>query len=359
MSKYVEFISDTKKEEHRIPGTDLYYFQIQTGVFKNGRKRYKDYALKTLGLSTDTKSVRDIIIHAKEKACIIYKMPEDVTDYKKFVELIDRGNVLHKVGARDDLQFSPIRQNFKLDANNNLLLKTAGADLEDDPFNGGDILLSAEGEVLKNTKGSSYIHPCDAFGNYPLDVFVNKTNKKTGELETIEIKHNFLDSRGHLYVRESFSKSEEPIIFSIHPQYRDESEGCVFLENKLMRPEGFVITHLRGANLYPSATALLIANRDAIANDPEDAIIADETEYLIKHFERYSQIKMAKEKLTKLSCQGKISFMKYKRAMNYLTIEEELMNLFEMEYQTKADEDIFEAIKEGLLGEDPQSSKKQ
>lgn len=372
MAKNIDFVSNTMKEPHRIAGTDLYYFQTTIGVSKNGYDRYIDYLQSKINTTSvnptqeemdslseiketfrqdplrheelysalleqvknkKAKLSKDTIKVSREYAWEIYHKPAQM-EYNEFVESIKAGKIA-KVG---NLTFSPLNQNLKLDENGNLLLKTSGADLEDNNMGGGDVLVSGEsGKVLKNTKGSMYIKPCDEFGNYPVDVFVGKKNKDTGNVEIVEIAHNYLDKDGHLFTKDNFKKSNEPLMYNISHTYQDGDGDSKFHESKYMYPTCYVITDRDGIKLYPSATALLIAHRSAVLKNVEAGIVGDEREFLENHYKRYDDINLARKKLQKNFDDGKIPSQIYINAMRTLDDELSFMRIFTEDFETSED----------------------
>ena len=199
-----------------------------------------------------------------------------------------------------DIEFSPTNQNFQVDDNGNILLKSKNAHLDDAMFIGGcgDVLLSSNGDVIKSMKGRGIIFPCDAFGYYPVMLFENTTDKITGKKTTTNIQYNFLDAKGHFITRDNYSKSKEPELWPIHRTYRDEFEGQTFHKTSQMLPTGYVLSNSDKVSFYPSATALLLENRSRIQNG-FPAILSKETEEdLIKqHYERFDEVEEVKKKL--------------------------------------------------------------
>lgn len=193
-SKYVEFVFNTKGEPHQISGTDLYYFQEQVGVHKNGYDAFKDHILKKLGSEPTEERHRKL----RENAWVIYKK-NDNESYEDFVADIKAGN-RHKVG---DLILTPYNQNLQADKNGNIIVKTLGSDLEN-YSDVGDVLISKDGKILHNTHGSACINKADDNGYYRLDVFKSEVNKTDGKKDIIRIDVNFLDADGKKIRQEDF-----------------------------------------------------------------------------------------------------------------------------------------------------------
>lgn len=252
----IDFNSNTKKVPHQIAGTNLYYFQVQVGVEQNGYDRFMDYLNKKIKAEygEEEQIANRQSRKLRENAWVIYKKENTSQSYDQFVTDINSGKI-QKVG---DLLFSPVNQNMMLDDNGNILLKTFGSDLED-YNNRGDILLSAEGEILRNTRGSMAIRSVNEYGYYPVDVFVSQTNKDTGAKEIVDIEHNFLDPFGKLITKENYIQprtAEDEYVMPITRTFFVQDEKGQ-IRNDNVYPTGYIYADKNGVVFFPNAVDVL------------------------------------------------------------------------------------------------------
>lgn len=317
----------------KINGTDLAYILAPCGVYeKNGFDKYLDYlASKTEDLvvnnKKNTRTLRDYC----------YKIYKIEGRSREELEKAIKNNSAKLVG---DMLFSAVNQNLQVDDNGNLVLRSYGSDLDDIMIAGGDVLISKDGEVLRNTRGQMFIHSCDPFGNYPVDVFVSGRISLTDSVEITRIDYNFLNESGKMLCKQNFQRMDTPAIIEVKRVYTDNSEDKMFM-NKSVYPTAYVYNWGRNGErptLFPSATALLIENRVRKLEMPEsEPYVGDETPYIIAHYKRLSEIPSVIKKLTEKYKKDEISMAKYRRAMEALKSEQDLIRLFSNEFETPHD----------------------
>lgn len=370
MARNADFHSTTKKVEHNIPGTDLYYFPEYCGVNEDGHtalietleeKMNATYGEPKADVSDSIAMLEDMrndplrneevfeaikrhilenkadkshYYNIRKYALSIYRKPDGVT-FEELVEMVEK-NAIPMVSK---LMFSTSNK-MKLDDNGNLLLQSVESKLENAPQGVGDFLLDREGNILRNTKGSMTIYPCDEFGNYPVVVYDRKRDSKTGRIYSNPHKYNYLDKDGHLYTQKHFERSETPVLYEIKHTYQDDT----FIDRNFMYPKAYVITDRDGAKLYPSATALLIAHRSALLENAEAGIVGDEKDLLVEHYKRFDAINDARKKLQAKFNNGSISESQYVKAMRTLDEELGFMRIFTEDFETKADLKIQEEL---------------
>jgi len=327
-----------------IAGTDLAYILCPIAVNqKNGFDKYIDYlASKTNGA---------VIINSKPTQRVLREYGYKI--YKRHGKPLNKLEKDIKENSADlvgDMAFDAVGQSFEPDDNGNLLLRSYGSDLENVMIDGGDVLINSNGKVLRNTRGHMFIHKCDAFGNYPCDVFVSKTYPLSDKVDIIRLDYNFLTSDGHLVKQQNFQRSETPVIKEISRTYNDKTDEKVFVDSsKLIYPKAYVYDGGKNDGqfpmFFPSATALLIENRTRI-QEGEQPIVDNETPYLIEHYQRQQNIPFAQRKLSEKSARGTIPYSTYIKTIELLSNEEMMTRIFS-EFETKTDLEILNALEAG------------
>ena len=332
-----------------IKGTDLAYILAPCAVNKkNGYDKYIDYlASKTNG---------EVIVENSSKQRVLREYCYKV--YKrqgKTIEELEQDIKTNNAILVGDMVFNVSGNNFELDDNDNLLLRSYGSDLDGIKKDGGDVLISSSGKILRNSKGHMFIHPADPFGNYPCDIFVAKSKGMFEDVEIVRIDYNFLTPDGHLVTQHNFQrvdKTDKPVIQEVSRTFSDESEGKKFIDSsKIIYPKAYVCDFGKQSEqrpmFFPSATALLIENRSRIA-DGEAPIVEDETPYVIEHYKRMKEIPTIQRKLSEKSAKGSMKFPTYIKAITNISNEEMLFRIFG-EMETDRDREIQEDLEfEGL-----------
>lgn len=318
-----------RPELKAIPGTDLAYILAPCAVNqKNGFAKYDDYLthkLNSKDSNTPTNSDRVL----REYCYKIYK--REGRSLEELATAI-KNNKAVMVG---DTLFAVTNQDFTVDDNGNLILKSYGSDLEDytvqTDMEGGDILINIDGDVLRNTHGHMFIHKADSFGNYPVDVFVTKRKPMSDEVDIIRIDYNFLNPFGSVIRQKHFQSSNHPSLQEVNYTYSDHSQEDKPFIDRGVYPKGYMLdfgaTTEQQPMFFPSATALLIRNREFM-EESQTPIIDNETPYLVEHFKRMQELPDVERKLTNKWNKGTISYMQYKRAMGVIQSEKLLADVF-------------------------------
>lgn len=333
--EYIDFNSNTKKVPHQIKGTDLYYFQVQVGVEQNGYDRFMDYLSRKIQAEYGEEEVSGRQSRKlRENAWIIYKKENEKQSYEDFVEDINAGRI-HKIG---DLLFTPVNQNMELDTNGNLLLKTLGSDL-DDYNNRGDILLSADGTILRNTRGSMAIRSVNEYGYYPVDVFVSQTSKETGAKEIVDIEHNFLDPFGKLITKENYvrpRKTEDEYVMPITRTFFVQDEKGQ-IRNDNIYPTGYIYADKNEVMFFPSAIDVLASDKKRVEQGlPE--LCNDKGSLIAQINERYEDLDDVTSYFGMKYDRGEISDSNYSKVMGLLNDEyEKIENYFANNPDSKID----------------------
>lgn len=332
-----------------IEDTDIAYIVAPSGVKKkNGFDKYIDYlSTKTEDVIRPNASNNDRTL--REYCYKMYRLGDMTLDELK--EEIKKNNA-PLIG---DTFFSVANQDFSVDDNGNLILRSYGSDLDRIEIKGGDVLIDRSGYVLRKTDGHMFIHKCDSFGNYYCDVFVAKTEYMKDTVDIIRQDFNFLTPDGHRIRQQNFQRSKEKAIHEVKRTYSDNEGDKPFIDSsKTIYPKSYVvdlgITHYEKPMYFPSPAALLIENRARI-NDGLEPLVDDEKPYIIEHYKREKEIIEAKGKLTNRSSNGKISFVQYKRAMNAFTNEEMINRVFG-EFETAEDRKIQNDLEFGEFDND-------
>lgn len=330
----------------RIPGTNIAYILTPCAVnFKNGFDKYIDY----LASKTNGAVKADSAEHHRTLREYCYKLYKINGLTLEELEEKIKANKAELVG---DMFFSTGNQIFETDDNGNLLLKSYGSDLENIGLDGGDVLLDSDGDVLRSTKGHMFIRQVDAFGNYPCDVFVAKGEFMSDNVKIVRIDYNFLNKDGKLIRKQNFERTTTPTMHEVERTYSYKDDDKVFVDSsKSIYPKSYVFDPGKGNGgfpmFFPSATALLIENRNRI-EEGKSPIVQDETPYLVDYYKRISQISSIQVKLTQKYQRGSLSPKAYRKAMHEIAEEEMLSRIFSTEMETKADRKIESAV---ALGE--------
>lgn len=325
-----------------IKGTSLAYILTPVGVKgKNGFDKYIDYLSSKTDAVVSEEPMRGQRV-LREYCYKIYKLNGmSLEELDKAV----KNNTAQLVG---DMMFAVTNQNLELDENGNLLLKSYASDLENIKIEGGDVLLSADGEVLRKTNGQMFIREADACGNYLCDVFVAQSKPMSDVVNIERIDFNFLDSNGKKVSRQNFERKDEPVLYTIDRTYSDPEK--MFLDKTIL-PTAYVYMPDKSSGetpqFFPSATMLLVENRARLMENPNATpIVADEREYLEAHYQRLLEIPRIEEKLTQKNASGSMNFDVYRRSMATLEREKQMTNLF-LEFETDRDREIAYAIETG------------
>ena len=236
-----------------------------------------------------------------------------------------------------DTFFSAVNQTFTPDDNGNLLLRTFGSSLDDIMRPCGDMLISSDGTILKESKGSYAIFPCDSFGNYEVAKFVARRNSKEDEVDIVRIDHNFIDKNGKFFSNKAFTHTTEPTFYTLDHTFSAQSQKLYIDNKKEINPRCYVYLDKNECKLFPSATALLIENRARKQIDGAEGYIADETPYIIEHYERLEKIPQVLKRLAKLYSDGKISYTTYRTKTAEIDGERVLSGIFTNEFEEPDD----------------------
>ena len=345
----------------QIPGTDLAYIIAPTGVKdKNGYDKFIEYlASKTDGIIVKDNETRRTL---REYGMKIYKMQGRTIG--ELEQAVKENNAI-LVG---DTIFSAVNQDLSFDelddyivvgaqkvnrGRRNLLLKSYGSNLEDIGYKCGDVLISAEGEVLKMTYGSSVMHEVNSNNGYYFeDVFTAKGTPMLGDVKIVGMEYNFVDPNGVVVRKQNFKRTETPTVHALDRTYRDDSDGKLYL-NKDVYPKSYIYD--AGKNMggkptyYPSPAHLIMENRIRKQENPNLPPMAiDEVSLVAEHYIRQLALPGIVEKLTQQCSAGTISVEKYRKAM--ATIDEERKfndMIFSAEFETEDDRAIGEVIASG------------
>ena len=332
-----------------IEDTDIAYIVAPSGVKnKNGFDKHIDHkASQTNGVIIRDVANKDRTL--REYCYKMYRLGDMTLDELK--EEIKQ-NHAPLIG---DMFFSVANQDFSVDDNGNLILRSYGSDLDRIEIEGGDVLMHKDGHVIKKTDGHMFIRKCDAFGNYYCDVFVAKTEYMKDTVDIIRIDFNFLTPDGHRISQHNFQRSDNKVIHEFTRTYSDNEGDKPFIDrSKTIYPKSYVVdlgtTHYEKPMYFPSPAALLIENRARI-KDGLEPLVDDEKPYIIEHYKREKERIEAQRKLTNRSSNGKISFVQYKRAMNAFKNEESINEIFG-EFETAEDRKIQNDLEFGEFDND-------
>lgn len=345
----------------QIPGTDLAYIIAPTGVKdKNGYDKFIEYlASKTDGIVvSDNESRRTL----REYGMKIYKMQG------RTIEELERAVKENNAILVGDTIFSAVNQDLTFDelddyivvgaqkvdrGRRNLLLKSYGSDLEDIGYKCGDVLISAEGEVLKMTYGTSVMRGIDASNGYYFeDVFTAKGTPMLGDVKIVGMDYNFVDPNGVVVRKQNFQRTESATIHTLDRTYRDDSDGKLFLDKDIY-PKSYIYD--AGKNMggkptyYPSPAHLLMEHRIRQQENPTaEPMVKDEVSLVAEHYLRQLALPKIVESLTKKCSAGTISVEKYRRAMATIDEERKFADMiFAAEFETEDDRAIGEVIASG------------
>ena len=332
-----------------IEGTDIAYIWAPSGVKnKNGFDKHIDYkASQTNGVIIRDVDNKDRTL--REYCYKMYRLGNMTLDELKTQIKKNEATLI------GEIFFSVANQDFSVDKNNNLILRSYGSDLDNINIEGGDVLMHKDGHVIKKTDGHMFIRKCDAFGNYYCDVFVAKTEYMKDTVDIIRIDFNFLTPDGHRISQHNFQRSDNKVIHEFTRTYSDENEKKQFIDSsKTIYPKSYVVDMGKNSSekpmFLPSPAALLVENRSRIAKGLEP-LVDDEQPYIIEHYKREKEIIEAQKKLTKRFQNEKISYPQYKRAMNAFNPEQSINENF-YKIETKKDREIQNDLEFGEFDND-------
>lgn len=338
--------STEKAKLRPINGTDLAYKLCWAGAVKNMYDSRAETIREDLGWAPDDNKDRRL------RNIYCYKIYiRNGRSIEELEEALSRrnkdGHIERPHMVEGDLLFSSERSVLTVDINGNLLLRGAMSDLGGVKIPGGDVLISGEGRLLRVPSAGMFIHEADDFGFYPVDVSSSKTNYYKNKTDILPIKKNFLDQNGRLISAQHFECTDKPMLVAVSRTYNDGGEGKAFI-HKGIYPTAYVYTDSDGVRLYPSATALLMSNRNLLADNPNATpLIDDETPYIEEYFARQTEIYKVQSELYKKWKKGTLSDEKFERAMTAMEYERDMREVFEAEFITERDL----AIKDRLMNE--------
>lgn len=324
-----------------IKGTDLAYILAQCGRDENGY----DGRIRTIREqelqwdSPNRENVDDKRILNNYCYKIYIRNGRSIEELEEALSPTNRDGHIERPHLVGDMFFSPLCE-FKLDDNGFLLLKSHGSNLENVKTPGGDVLINRHGVVIRNTHGQMFIHNPNDFGFYPVDVFRSKNDYERNTTDIVAVEKNFLDPTGSLISKTHFEPTTKPTLIDVHRTYTDKSDNKVFIDQDLY-PTGYVYTDSGSVMFFPSATALLIANRTQAQENPDSTpYIKDESTFILEHYKREKKIPLVQSKLGKKWQRETISYNKYKKAMYAMNDELSIRKLFANEFETLADQAI-------------------
>lgn len=323
-----------------IKGTDLAYILVQCGRDENGYDGRIRNLRESLGWDSRERTSPDDKRILNNYCYKVYiRNGRSIEELEEALGPNNKDGHLERPHLVGDIFFSPLNE-FNVDENGQLLLMSHGSNLEDVHKNGGDILIDKKGHIVRNTHGQMYIYPADEFGFYPVDVFKAKGDYERNTSDIIDIEKNFLDPSGKLVSRTHFGTTHKPMLIDVARTYSDKSGGDTLI-SKDIYPTGYVYSDNNSVKFFPSATALLIANRNLLQENPHATpYVKDETSFIMEHYERLKAIPAVQSKLTQKFGKESISYSTYKKAINAMQYEDTLNALFESEFETASDRDI-------------------
>lgn len=346
-----------------IKGTDLAYILVQCGRDENGfdgrARTIIENELKWREPSRESIDDQRIL----NNYCIKIYIREGRSLEELTEALSSKNNDGHLARPHlvGDMFFAPVNQDLTPDSNGNLLLKSHGSHLENMEIEGGDVLINSKGTVLKNTKGHMFIYALQQkdtpegdiqFGYYKTAVFNAKNDYVRNTTDIIGIEYNFLTPDGKQISRTHFERTDKPTIVPVERVFRYENPNNLFI-NKDIFPTSYVYTDQGDIKFFPSPTALLIANRTRIGENPKlPPYLSNENPIIVDHYERLTKIKDVQEDLTKKcskgfkSEKGGISFETYKSAMKAMGEEAEILNIFAKDFENDHDRAIQFALEQ-------------
>lgn len=348
-----------------IPGTDLAYILVQCGRDENGfdgrARTIRERALKWDEPSRESIDDQRILNNYCYKIYIRDGRPLD--ELAEALSSKNNDGHLPRPHMVGDMFFSPVNQDLTPDSNGNLLLKSHGSQLENIKVEGGDVLIDTKGNVLRNTKGHEFIYALEQkdmeegdvqFGYYKTAVFNAKNDYVRNTTDIIGIEYNFLTPDGKLISRTPFERTDRPTMVTVDRTFRYEKGKTLFID-KDVYPAGYVYTDQGDIRFFPSPAALLIANRTRIGENPNlKPFITDETPIIGDYYERQGKIKEVLSNLTAKcskgfkSEKGGISYETYRAAINAMKEEDELIHIFEKNFETKNDLAIQSALEQDM-----------
>ncbi len=332
-----------------IPGTPLYRKLVIVGVERSGAKRYLDY------LASKTP---DIIYEHDPKAdgkvfkygMMLYKKDPGMSmeDFRQGIkdEIIEP--VYSKPICTDD------KQDYTIDDNGNMVLRKYGFDLDEHKRPGGNLILHKDGTVVRDITGLDFISRHNAFGFYPIEIYRNEFNSRTGRYTTVDCEYNFLDPNGSRVSVNSFRREDPPSITPVNHKFTFKEGTHLFIDKKHgINPTGYVYSDKNEVRFFPSPAALLIANRmDMGEGHTGTGFIADETPYLRAFYERVLQLDGVESKIYSLLKSGKIDNDAYKKITKQLEEERYLIDNFRSTLETDADREVRRQVIMEKIAED-------
>lgn len=343
-----------------IKGTDLAYILTRCGRDENGFDgRIRTIRESNLGWDNPNKeSIDDKRILNNYCIKIYIKDGRSLEELSEAISSRNNDGHLPRPHMVGDMYFSAVNQNLTLDANGNLLLKSHGSQLENLKIEGGDVLIDAKGHILRDTRGSMYIHAleqpntpdeCVQFGYYKTTVFKSKSNPDNNTTDIVGIEYNFLSPKGKQVSRTHFDKTDRPTIVPVERTYRDDRDG-LFISKEVL-PTGYVYTDKDNIFFFPSAVAFLIANRTRKSEHPNlPSLIEDETPIIQDFYARQEDLPRILEKLSD-KCykgfrgeKGGVSYETYYNIRKAMKEESDLNVIFTKTFETESDRAIHEEM---------------
>lgn len=347
-----------------IPGTDLAYIIEACGRDENGFDGWiRTTRERTLKWDKPTReSIDDKRILNNYAMKIYIKEGRSLDEVAEAISSKNNDGHLPRPHLVGDMFFSPVNQELTPDANGNLLLKSHGSQLENIKIDGGDVLIDCKGNILRNTKGHMFIYSLEQkntpegvvdFGYYKTAVFTAKNDYVRNTTDITSIEYNFLTPKGNLISRTHFDKTDRPTLVPVERVYRDDRGSSLFIDKDIL-PTGYVYTDSSEVMFFPTPSALLIANRTRIGENPNlPPLLKNENAIIVDLYERELQIPRIQAKLTEKcskgfkSQKGGISYETYRDAIKSMNEEAELSNIFRKNFETAHDRAIEESLSIG------------
>ena len=342
-NKNMQFISSTTKDGFYIKGTDnLYVFQLTTGTAENPRQAFLNYLYEKNGMQervseSTTKST------AGESFWAIIQKPEDM-EFADFAEGVKNNEYPYIAGTPiipTGLDYSQV------DMNGNILLASINSHLENED-RVGNILINADGEVIRSPKPSVLIREADErTGFYLIEVYDYQVDKVTGKKRPVAKSYNFLDPKGKILANDydfELKFGEEEIIEVPRNFYM--KNGKKVYNDWEVYSEAYVYCGGRQPELYLSAIDLVIENRERV-NKGIAPLIDDERPYLEAYFVRKEKLENLFKVLSDRLDNGTITPLMYDKMMKELDKECTRNEYFEDNFKTPDDE----RIETNVLGE--------
>lgn len=280
------------------------------------------------------------------------------------------------------------KQDYQIDEYGNFLVKRYfknGDPYENQhTFPGGHILINTSGRIIDECNEYSFIGKPNAFGYYPIATISAEFERRLGSLGQSfidkSISYSFIDHDGlragttppHQFVEHTEADiyyiqhyvSEDNNLASQHksfvvkntdqPEITEVVNSFAYRNGRQIRypvkdhnenPHAYVYTDKDRVAYYPSAIALIIANRlpgglDGMA----PGFIKDERPYLRAIYTRMKELPAVKQKIAELFQNGTIEYIDYKQASIQIDTEEQLYNNFMKEFETSTDRELKEDV---------------